>query len=317
MPAVDATPDLSKINLPALVVASWGGLGLHLRGTIQGFVGIASREKWLKVQTGPYFATFFESADLQRKFFDHFLKGADNGWEKEPRVDLTVRSADDKIHRQLHATDWPVPGTRFVRLHLDASNRTLAMAAPASVAQLSYPAMSDGVTLTSAALDRDMEIAGPLKARLQVCSSTPDMDLFLTVLAFDASGREINFGANEGRIPVSQGWLRVTQRKLDPKRSSDWQPVHTHDQRAPLKPGEVVEAEVEVWPTGVLLPKGSRIALVVQGKDFEGLGKPESSTSNVFTHTDPVDRPPEQYSGEHTVHTGGGRECYLQIPVTG
>ena len=306
--------ELSKIDVPALVVSNWGGLGLHLRGTIQGYIGIASRQKWLKVQTGPYFATFFESADLQRRFFDHFLKGLDNGWEKEPRVDLTVRTAEDKVYRQLHAADYPVPGTRFTRLHLDASGKTLSPAAPKSAAQLSYPALSDGVTLTSAPLERDMEVAGPLKARLQVSSSTPDMDLFLTVIAFDPSGREISFGANEGRIPVSQGWLRVTQRKLDPKKSSDWQSVHTHDERVPLKPGEVVQADVEVWPTAVLLPRGSRIALVLQGKDWEGLGKPGSSTSNFFTHTDPVDRPPEKYSGQHTVHTGA-RECWLQIPV--
>ena len=84
---------------PALVVANWGGLGLHLRGTIQGFIGIASKDKWLKVQNGPYFATFFapESVEFQRRFFDRFLKGMDNGWEKEPRVDLTVRSADDEL----------------------------------------------------------------------------------------------------------------------------------------------------------------------------------------------------------------------------
>ncbi len=31
-------PDLAQIDLPALVVANWGGLGLHLRGTIAGFL---------------------------------------------------------------------------------------------------------------------------------------------------------------------------------------------------------------------------------------------------------------------------------------
>ena len=54
----DRTPDLSKIEYPALVIANWGGLGLHLRGTIRGYMGIASREKWLKIQSGSYFHTF-------------------------------------------------------------------------------------------------------------------------------------------------------------------------------------------------------------------------------------------------------------------
>ncbi|MDP6173568.1 MAG: CocE/NonD family hydrolase, partial [Rhodospirillales bacterium] len=43
----ERSADLTKIDVPALVVANWSGLGLHLRGTIQGFPGIASKDKWL------------------------------------------------------------------------------------------------------------------------------------------------------------------------------------------------------------------------------------------------------------------------------
>ena len=38
------TPDLRKIDVPALVVANWGGLGLHLRGTIGGLVDMRRRK---------------------------------------------------------------------------------------------------------------------------------------------------------------------------------------------------------------------------------------------------------------------------------
>lgn len=313
----ERSADLSQIDVPALVVANWSGLGLHLRGTIQGFLGIASKEKWLKVQAGPYFATFFstEGRQLQRKFFDHFLKGMDNGWQDEPRIDITVRGVGDGVHRHIHDTGWPLTGTQFLKLYLDASNHGLASAPPAAEAEANYAAQSDGLTFTTPPLDEDMEIAGPLIAKLQLSSSTPDMDMFCTLLAFDPAGKEISFATNFDPSPVSQGWLRITQRKLDPARSTDWQPVHTHDQGQPLQPGEIVEAEVEIWPTGVFLPKGSRLALLVQGKDYEGLGVPGSSTSGFFMHADPVDRPLEKYSGDYTVHTGGGRECYLQIPV--
>ena len=308
--------DLSKIDVPALVVANWGGLGLHLRGNIMGWVGIASKDKWLKVQTGPYFATFFAptSNDFQRKFFDRYLKGVDNGWEKEPRVDITVRSHDDKVHRQIHDTNWPLTGTKLTKLHLDASNKTLGFDAPKGSGQQSYKAQSEGVTFTTAPLAEDTEIVGPLKAKLQLSSSTPDLDIFLTVLAFDPSGKEVSFATNFDPAPVSQGWLRGTLRKLDKSRSSDWQPVHTFDEVQPLKPGEVTEFEVEVWPTAVHLPKGSCLALIVSGSDYKGTGKPGSSSSGMFLHNDPVDRPPEKFSGDYTVHTGKG-ECWLQIPV--
>jgi uncharacterized protein len=309
--------DLSQIDVPALVVSNWGGLGLHLRGTIQGFLGISSKEKWLKVQTGPYFATFFapDSVAMQRRFFDRYLKDIDNGWEKEPRVDVTVRAPGDKIHRHITASSWPIDGTQFVKMHLDAAQKSLEWRAASAAASATYPALSAGATFTSAPLDRDMEIAGPLMAKLQLSCSKPDMDVFCTLLAYDPAGREINFATNFEPIPVSQGWLRIPLRKLDPARSSNWQPVHTFDEVQPLKPGEVVEAQIEVWPTAVFLPKGSRLALILSGQDYTGTGEPGSSTSGNFLHNDPVDRPREKYDGEHTVHTGGGRECWLQLPV--
>ena len=310
--------DLSKIEVPALVVSNWSALGLHLRGTIEGFVGISSKEKWLKVQTGPYFATFFapDSVALQRRFFDRYLKGVDNGWDKEPRVE--VRGA--RARRQ------GAPPRPFGRLA--DRGHALRQAAPRRRRQdarpgrrrrprpsASYPALSEGATFTSAPLDRDMEIAGPLLAKLQLSCSKPDMDMFCTLLAFDPSGREINFATNFDPIPLSQGWLRVALRKLDPARTTDWQPVHSFDAPQPLRPGEVVEAQVEVWPTAAFLPKGSRLALILSGQDYKGTGKPGSSSSGFFLHNDPVDRPPENYDGEHTIHTGGGKASFLQLPV--
>lgn len=41
--------DLPQIEVPAFVVADWGDQGLRTRGTIEGFVAMASSEKWLEV----------------------------------------------------------------------------------------------------------------------------------------------------------------------------------------------------------------------------------------------------------------------------
>jgi hypothetical protein len=210
-------------------VANWGGLALHLRGTIGGFQSIASREKWLKVQGGSYFHTFLVpgGVGLQRKFFDRYLKGIDNGWEREPKVEVAVRAPDDTVKRTITGDAWPLPGTRWTRLYLDAGGRSLEWANPKDAASASYPALSEGVTFSTAPLDRDMELAGPIKARLCVASSTADLDLFVTLCAFDPQGNEVTFfSATEPKAPVSQGWLRVTQRKIDPARSTEYQPVH-------------------------------------------------------------------------------------------
>jgi hypothetical protein len=309
-------PDLSRIELPTLAVANWGGLALHLRGTIAGWLGIASKEKWLKVQSGPYFITFLmpETVAMQRRFFDRYLKGIENGWENEPRVEVEVRSANDKVKRKIAAKDWPLPETRWTKLLLDAGARTLSASPPGKAASASYEALGEGVTFRTEPLERDLEIAGPAKLKLYVSSSTDDMDLFATLRAFDPAGQEtVFFSSTAPKSPVSQGWLRLSQRKLDPARTTEWRPYHTHDEVQNLTPGTVYEADVEIWPASIALPKGYRIALTLQGRDFSRAGDPDGT--GWFTHEDPRDRPPESFAGANTVHTGGGYESYLLLPV--
>lgn len=309
-------PDLSWIELPTLAVANWGGLALHLRGTIAGWLGIASKEKWLKVQSGPYFITFLapEGVAMQRRFFDRYLKGIANGWENEPRVEVEVRSADDTVKRKIAATDWPLPETRWTKLVLDAGAKTLGPATTGAAASASYEALGEGVTFRTEPFERDLEIAGPVKLKLYVSSSTDDMDLFATLRAFDPAGKEtVFFSSTAPKSPVSQGWLRLSQRKLDPARTTEWRPYHTHDEVQKLKPGNVYEADVEIWPASIALPKGYRIALTVQGRDFSRAG--DADGTGWFTHADPRDRPPESFAGVNTIHTGGGHHSYLLLPV--
>jgi predicted acyl esterase len=310
---------LDRIEIPALVVANWGGLGLHLRGTILGYLGIASREKWLKVQSGSYFLTFLlpQNIELQRKFFDHYLKDIDNGWEREPKVEVTVRAADDTVKRVVRDTQWPLTGTKWTRFYLDASRLTLGTAAPGGTASASYAAIGEGLTFSTAPLDHPLEFAGPIKAKLWVSSSTDDMDLFATLRAFDPDGKEVTFfSAVEPRAPVSQGWLRVSQRKLDARRSTEWQPWHAHDEAQKLEPGEIVEVDLEIWPASLALPAGYRLALTLQGKDFERPGETGAQKgSGWFLHDDPRDRPASIFSGTHTLHSGGGRASYLLLPL--
>lgn len=313
------TPDLSKIDLPTLVVANWGGLGLHLRGTIGGFVGIASEEKWLKVQGGSYFHTFLQPQNvaLQKRFFDKYLKGVDNGWEKEPKIEVQIRAPGDTIKRLHRSTSWPLPETKWTKFYLDTAKKSLDTAPPAGGANASYLALTQGLAFTTAPFAKDTEIAGPVMLKLFVSSSTADMDIFATLCAFDPNGKEMTFiGAPEPACPVTQGWLRVSQRKRDPKRSTDYFPFHPHDEKQPLTPGEVYEVEVEIWPMGLHLPKGSTLKLIIAGTDFERPGsRPPFQGVAWFTHNDPRDRPAAIFDSTNTLHTGGQQQSYLLLPV--
>lgn len=313
--------DMTKIDIPAFVVANFGGLGLHLRGTIEGWRWISSKDKWLKIQRGSYFVSFFmpQNVALQRKFFDRYLKGLDNGWEGEPRVEIEVRSTDDGIARTVRGTQYPLEGTRPEKLYLDVVGKTLTTARPPSSASASCPAMSSGLVFSTPPLAEAMEIAGPIRAHVYMGSSTPDMDVFATVRAYDPSGREVTFFASdEPAFPVSMGWLRCTHRKLDAKRSNEWIPYHTHDEYQSLTPGEIYAIDIEIWAASLALPKGSRLTLTLAGRDFEREGVTGTHRgSGPFVHADPTDRPPEKFSGEQVVHSGPGRESYLQLPVIG
>ncbi|NIP85516.1 MAG: peptidase S15, partial [Planctomycetales bacterium] len=81
---------------------------------------------------------------LQRRFFDHFLKGVDNGWDREPRVRLKVRHLDHFEERV--EEDWPIPRTRWTRLNLHADADALRSEPVGAEAAVSFPAQGDGVT---------------------------------------------------------------------------------------------------------------------------------------------------------------------------
>ena len=312
------SPKFEDITLPALVVANYGGLGLHLRGTIEGYQRIGSRDKWLKVQSGSYFLTFLspDSVALQRRFFDRYLKGIDNGWENEPRVEVGLRTVDDRIARNMTGTQWPLAETRWQSIYLDAASCALVNGAPLAEASLSYEVPAEGVVFRTSPLEHDVELAGHAVASLWVSSATTDMDLFATLRAYGPDGKEAVFvTAIEPRAPLSQGWLRVSQRKLDPALSTPWRPFHAHDETQALVPGEVYEVQLEIWPLSIALPRGSVIELVLAGRDFERADATGPyKGSGFFLHDDPLDRPLARFGGAHTIHTGGAHASSLLLP---
>jgi hypothetical protein len=261
---------------------------------------------------------------LQRRFFDHFLKGLDNGWDRSAPVRLNIRHPGGRFTVREEG-EWPLARTRWTRFYLDAASHSLTAQRPASDAAVSYDASGDGVTFELPALPGETEITGPVAAKVFVSSSNQDADLFLIVRAFGPDGAEVTFqGALDPNTPVAQGWLRASHRRLDPTRSLSYRPYHTHDRREPLTPGEVYELDVEIWPTCLVLPPGYRLALTVRGTDYEYQGEVSEFARTFhyahggvgpFTHTDPADRPPELFGGTVTLHTGGARASYLLLPV--
>ena len=109
---LERTADFSKIDLPLLSAANWGGQGLHPRGNFEGFLAAASKQKWLEVHGDAHWSHFYTNygLGLQKRFFGHFLKGEDTGWDKQPRVQLQVRHPHEKFVER-HESEWPLART--------------------------------------------------------------------------------------------------------------------------------------------------------------------------------------------------------------
>jgi hypothetical protein len=322
---LERTADLSKVSVPLLSAANWGGQGLHPRGNFEGYMRAASKQKWLEAHGGSHWAPFYTDygVKLQKRFFDHFLKGVDNGWEKQPPVQLNIRHPGEKFELR-HENEWPLARTQWTKFYLDPGNRKLTTTAPTAGADVEYDMMGDGVMFSTGPLEQPMEITGPSALKLFLSSSTANADVFAVLRVFDPQGREVVFqGALDPHTPIAQGWLRASHRKLDQTLSLPYRPYHTHDQEQPLEPGKVYELDIEIWPTCIVVPKGYTIALAVRGKDYEYEGE-AATLSNMknpmrgcgpFMHDDETDRAPAIFGGNATLHVGPDRPAHVLLPV--
>ena len=319
------SPVWSKVKVPFLSAANWGGQGLHPRGNFEGFVRAASKKKWLEVHGIEHWTHFYTDygRDLQLRFFDYFLHGKKNGWDKQPPVQLLVRHVDRFVERG--EKEWPLRRTKWTKLYLDPANGSLGGKAAKKKTVLRFAAMGDGVTFLTPPLADDTEITGPSAVKLFVSSSTGDADVFVVLRVFSPDFQEVVFqGAIDPHTPAGQGWLRASHRALDKKLSKPYRPYHTHTKKEPLKPGEVVALDVEIWPTSIVVPAGHRIALTIRGKDYVYPGPSGGRLSNFkneltgcgpFLHDDPRDRPPQIFGGVTGLHFGGTARPYLLLPI--
>ncbi|WP_197052366.1 CocE/NonD family hydrolase [Halobellus rufus] len=320
-------PDLSRIEVPLLSAGNWGGHGLHLRGNVEGFTQATSTEKYLEIHGGAHWTGFYTDygVELQKRFFDYYLKDKDNGWEEQPPVQLQIRYPGEKFEQRTEDA-WPIPRTEWTRYYLDASEGlSLGAEEPTVKGSITYDALGDGVTFLTDPFEEETELTGPMSAKLFVESDTEDADLFLVLRVFKPDLEEVVFrGAIDPHKPVANGWLRASHRKVDEQKSEPWRPYHTHDEIQPLEPGEIYELDIEIWPSCIVVPERYRVGLSVRGTDYEypgdvdtdsGLPGYEFTGSGPFVHIDPRDRPVETYGGDVTIHTGPDHQASLLLPV--
>ncbi|MGA9892846.1 MAG: CocE/NonD family hydrolase [Xanthobacteraceae bacterium] len=317
--------DFAQIEAPLLSAANWGGMGLHTRGNFDGYLRAGSKQKWLEVHGDTHFTHFYSNYGeaLQKRFFGHFLKGEDTGWAKMPKVSLNIRHPGERFVLRAES-EWPLKRTQWTKYYLQPKGLELSPQARGATAKLDYDTTGDGLTFSTAPMAKATEITGPVAARLWLSSETTDADLILALRVFDPNGKEVTFiGSNDPRVPVGLGWLRASQRKLDPQKSLPYRPWHSHDEEWPLTPGEPAELDIEILPTSIVVPEGFRLALTVRGKDYEvdgcDIALPNAPYPmkgvGPFLHIDSDDRPAHIFATRNTLHFAAGQEPYLLLPI--
>ena len=293
---------LERIKVPLYSSGVWGKIQLHTRGNIDGYCR-ASGPKKLRMSGVPNAwaaAAEFASVAFHEKvmlpFYDHYLKGKPTDYEARPNVEYAVRGAN--ITRS--AETWPPPGIEYTQWHLNAANTGsvtslndggLAPQAATGAASTSYQYPNPGwvagvagfgptgpaggfdpvrrvLTYTSAPLASDMEITGPIKFVLYASSSARDTDFFVKLSdQFPQSPEDRGKSLNPFADLITRGWLRASHRALDPKRSTDMVPYHSHANPQLLTPGEITKFEISLEPMAYLIKAGHRLRLEIVNGD--------------------------------------------------
>lgn len=221
---------LEDIDVPVLSVANLGGILLHLRGNVVGYLEAGTKNKWLYFISGRHDLPFYlpHFVELQKSFLDAWLKGEDSrGWTegpnvKVPAVSLLVRKGNPGFNKTEYEQtfafrdekEWPLARTRYTKFHLqpDLSLSEVAQATEAKTLELEALGKSDPIMFT-ATFDAETEIAGHPTVNLVYSvarradgTAPKDLDVFVTLRHLDAEGKEIMYTGTAGDpVPLAKG----------------------------------------------------------------------------------------------------------------
>ncbi|WP_367038862.1 CocE/NonD family hydrolase [Streptomyces sp. Je 1-332] len=315
-------PQFENITVPAYVVASYSNT-LHTAGTFRAWRRMASADKWLRVHNSQEWPDYYDEANVEdlRRFFDHTLKGEDNGWEQTPRVRYSLLDLEGGDRINVPADRFPPANATSTKYYLDGRTRTLGTAVPDAGTSVGYAvaANPDLVSFVTR-FEEETTLVGYPKAHLWVeADGSDDMDLFVLVQKLDAHGTPLQAftapnqgalaqdvterGASILRYKGSDGRLRVSMRHLDKTLSTDDVPAHSFDRVEKVAAGEVVDIEVDLLPVGLTFYAGEQLRLVISGRSLLGTMMPGTRE---YTPAN---------TGQHIIHTGGDHASYLQLPV--
>ncbi len=299
----DKIPDFKAINIPVYACAAWQHF--HLRGSFNAFRKIKSRRKWMRAHREQEWPDLYDPKNILdlKLFFDRYLKDIHNGWEMTPRYRIEVMDAFDCDYQTNRPEkEFPLARTEYKKFYIDAKNVALSEEELTEESSCSYDS-EGGLLNFDFQFEEETELTGYMMLRLWVESDCHDeMDLFVNIQKADENGEWLpTYILNEPH-PGTWGKLRVSQRALDKKLSTKYEPVQAHTKEEKLSPGEIVPVDIRIVPSSKIWHKGQKLRVQLSGRYIrEGWFEPLTwETDN---------------KGKHIVHAGGKYDSYLQVPV--
>jgi len=288
----------AKSDVAGYFGGCWGIYGLHLPGDFRSF------ETW----SGPKRLTIGPPAYLDRpiyqyhyeslRWFDHYLKGMETGLADEAPVQLFIEGTGE----WKAASEWPLPETRWTPFYLHAGGLLSEHEFWPNEGASTFEDSTYGhgkLEFRTPPLRENTEVCGPMVVNLYGSTTDSDVLWFVSLFGADPSGAE--------RL-LTRGWLRGSQRRVDPARSKPWRPWHPHTEREPLAPNQVYEFNIEVRPYGMLFEAGHRIGLRIKCADDEAPADALHAVGSGHIWRSTASRV--------TVHHDAERPSHILLPIT-
>lgn len=297
---INFSPRLGEVNAPAYLMGGW--YDLFLAWQLKDYQALRQAGKHPYLLVGPWTHTSFSNNGIVIReslaWLDTHVKG-----QQERLHELPVQLFVMGENKWRHFADWPPP-VQSEHWYLQA-NGTLAPTMPGAGVPDHYrydpvdptPAVGgnslgaakhmgpkdnrslearpDVLVYTSAVLEQDMTVIGPVTADLYVRSSLEYTDFFARLCVVEASGKSVN---------LCDGILRLTPGSIDPE------------------PDGSLHISIEVWPTAYHFRKGERIRVQISSGAHPrfarnpGSGEPLATGTKLFVADQTVYHDPEHPS---------------------
>jgi hypothetical protein len=331
----DCSLHFDKMNVPCFTIGSWydfmnqGSIasfqgrqhdgGPNSRGSQQLIIGpwLHGRlNKGTKVGelTYPDNAAWPEVEHMVR-WFDHWLKGVDNGVEREPAVRYYVMGAvgEPEAPGNTWRTAADFPPAHAMRPMYLAADGKLQSAVPDSaegstslisdpknpcqIAGNAFPGATDArpfesqpqvLTFTSPVLDEPVEWTGRIRAELFLSSTAPDTDVIVRVSDVYPDGRSILIVDYPQRVRYREGF----------------------DHEVLMKPGEIVGINFDVGWISQIFNRGHRIRVTIAST---GAPLYEPNPQNGKPQT--IDFPDDAVAATNTIHHNRNHPSRILAPI--